>query len=324
LIKNERIQLSIFKESNTAVITGASSGIGRTAAFECALKGMHVWMIDIDEDDLQQTKEDIKNRMGCTFPDQKIKAIIADVGYEKDMKFASNIIFNDPSTKSVHFLMNNAAISIGENAIDTSMASFEEMMRTNLYGCIHSCQQFIPIMKEKGQAGLIVNTGSKQGITMPPGNLTYNVTKAALKTWTEGLEHDLMMDRTNQNGKLRAALLVPGWTNTSFKLKELRDRAKRSNNDKFNYENMKKVVANEEKPADGAWMPKEVFDYMLKKLNQGSFYIICPDNEVDSKTDKARMRWAMQDITEDRPPLSRWHPEWKGEFSQFLQSSTSK
>lgn len=312
----------VFRKQNTAVITGAASGIGRYASLACAMKGMHVWMIDKDEADLKQAKEMVLDKVGKAHLDQKIKAIVAHVGDESNMKFVSDIVFNSPTTSSVNFLMNNAAMAIGGNAVDTPMKDFGDMMKTNLYGCIHTCQNFIPRMKEKGQPGLIVNTGSKQGITCPPGNLTYNVTKAALKTWTEGLEHELMMERVDKGGKLQAALLVPGWTNTSIKMKELRDRAERSGNKGFKYESMKTVMTNEEYPADGAWMPKEVFDYMLKKLGEGSFYIICPDNEVDSHTDKVRMTWAMQDITEDRAPLSRWHPEWDSEYKKYLHEQS--
>ena len=205
-------------------------------------------------------------------------------------------------------------------------------------------------MKQRNNYGLVVNTGSKQGITMPPGNLTYNVTKAALKTWTEGLEHDFMIERRNDNAKLYSALLVPGWTNTSIQWKELRDRESRGGNrdgtgassatngkttstttttttttTSTTIEEMKQKVTHEDNPAKGAWMPKEVFDYMIKKLKEnGSFYIICPDNEIDTETDKLRMTWTMQDITEDRPPLSRWHPHWKGEFDKVLMQKKRK
>ncbi len=314
--------LDVFKPNHTAVITGAGSGIGRTAAFECAMKGMHVWLVDIDEDDLKKTKAEIKSRVEAGFPGyvQKIEAIVAHVGDEENMKFVAKTVFDDSTTKSVHFLMNNAAMSIGGGAIETPMKDWEKMMATNLYGPIHGCQVFIPTMKERKQPGIIVNTGSKQGITMPPGNLTYNVSKAALKTYTEGLEHELMMDRVNKGGKLKAALLVPGWVNTSIKIKELRDRAAIAKDEKFDYEQIKSITSHENNPADGAWMPKQVFDFMVNRLDGGSFYIVCPDNEVDSETDKCRMTWAMQDITEDRPPLSRWNPEWNGEFEKFLKS----
>lgn len=310
----------VFKRGHTAVITGASSGIGRSAALECALKGMNVWMIDIDEKDLKQAKAFVKSKVGKSYLDQKIQAIVANVSDEGNMEFAAKQVFTDKSTRSVHFLMNNAAMAVGGNAIDTPMSEFHTMIKTNLYGSIHTCQQFIPKMKELSEPGVIVNTGSKQGITMPPGNLTYNVTKAALKTFTEGLEHELMLERLNKGGKLKAALLIPGWVNTSIKVKEVRDRAVLAKIDTFDYEKAKKVSTCEEYPADGAWMPKQVFEYMFDKLDDGSFYIVCPDNEVDALTDKAKMTWTMQDITEDRPPLSRWHPEWDSQFDQFLES----
>ena len=202
--------------------------------------------------------------------------------------------------------------------LDTIDFTQEEESNDNdmTLGPIHGCQAFVPFMKNKNQCGLIVNTGSKQGITMPPGNLTYNVSKAALKTWTEGLEHELMTQRLYSGGKLRAALLVPGWVNTSIALKESRARAKMEG-ETFDEDD---VFFHEGKPAAGAWMSKEVIDFMFKELNDGKFYIICPDNDVDRETDNARMTWAMQDITQNRPPLSRWHPEWKDKFTDYLEA----
>ena len=89
----------------------------------------------------------------------------------------------------------------------TDMKTVAFTMGVNTYGPIHGCLAFVPKMKESKQPGIIVNTGSKQGITMPPGNLTYNMSKAALKCYTEGLEHEL---RSNEDSKhLRAALLIP-------------------------------------------------------------------------------------------------------------------
>ena len=81
---------------------------------------------------------------------------------------------------------------------------------------------------------------------------------------------------------------------------------------------VEKVFFHEKKPADGAWMPKQVVEFMMQELDQGRFYIICPDNDVDRETDNLRMTWTMQDITLNRPPLSRWHPEHKDNFSTFL------
>jgi hypothetical protein len=58
---------------------------------------------------------------------------------------------------------------------------------------------------------------------------------------------------------------------------------------------------------------------MLARLEAGDFYILCPDNDVDRATDEKRMAWAIGDVIENRPPLSRWHPAWAARFEAFLR-----
>jgi hypothetical protein len=58
---------------------------------------------------------------------------------------------------------------------------------------------------------------------------------------------------------------------------------------------------------------------LVESMNRGDFYIICPDNEVAGEVDNKRMLWAAQDITENRVPLSRWHPDYKAAFEAFLK-----
>ncbi|RUW64959.1 short-chain dehydrogenase, partial [Mesorhizobium sp. M1E.F.Ca.ET.063.01.1.1] len=72
-----------------------------------------------------------------------------------------------------------------------------------------------------------------------------------------------------------------------------------------------------EKPA-GAWTGEQVIDFMLASLKRGDFYILCPDNEVARPTDEKRMAWAIGDIIENRPALSRWHPDHKDAFATFM------
>jgi short-subunit dehydrogenase len=237
-----------------------------------------------------------------------------DVSDEKAMMGLSDEVFKDGG--KCNFLMNNAGVGKGGGSM-TEMETVRFTMGANTYGPIHGCLAFVPKMKESGEVGIIVNTGSKQGITMPPGNLTYNMSKAALKCYTEGLEHDL---RGQEGGKLRAALLVPGWVNTSIMLKSIR-ADKLAKGEPFDAST---VFFHEEKPAQGAWMPQQAVDFMIEELDKGKFYLICPDNDVDRETDKLRMTWTMQDITEDRPPLSRWHPDYKDKFTAFVEASTKK
>jgi len=136
--------------------------------------------------------------------------------------------------------------------------------------------------------------------------------------YTEGLEHDL---RSNEASKhLRSALLIPGWVNTSIVLKSVRQE-KLDKGEEFDPSD---VFFHEDKPASGAWMPQQVVDFMIQELDRGVFYIVCPDNDVDRETDNLRMTWTMQDITQDRPPLSRWHPDYKEKFNDYLKSNKTQ
>ena len=103
-----------------------------------------------------------------------------------------------------------------------------------------------------------------------------------MKTYTESLEHELRTHPNNQSPRrVTAHLLIPGWTTTGKQ---------------------------EHKP--GAWLPEQVVDVMLSGIAQGAFYIVCPDGEVTAEMDKKRVLWAAGDITENRPPLSRWHRDY--------------
>eukprot|EP00486_Rosalina_sp_Unknown_P011014 CAMPEP_0201592406 /NCGR_PEP_ID=MMETSP0190_2-20130828/190316_1 /ASSEMBLY_ACC=CAM_ASM_000263 /TAXON_ID=37353 /ORGANISM="Rosalina sp." /LENGTH=346 /DNA_ID=CAMNT_0048051173 /DNA_START=31 /DNA_END=1071 /DNA_ORIENTATION=- len=323
---------AILKAGNTAVITGASSGIGRATALYCSSIGMNAWMIDIDEEELKLAQELVKGKAKDA-KSQKIEMRKVDVSdYEAMSKLAAEVFDGDGKC---NFLMNNAGIGRGGGALE-DIKVYHKTINVNTFGPINGCQAFIPKMKESKEAGLIINTGSKQGITMPPGNLVYNVSgitmppgnlvynvsKAALKAYTEGLEFELMKERKEKEGKLKAALLVPGWVNTSIMLKNERLKAKEAGNEeKFDPSS---VYFSEDKPAKGAWMPSQVVDYMVEKLNDNKFYIICPDNDVTREIDNLKMTWTMQDLIEDRPPLSRWNPDYKDKYEKFMADNKPK
>jgi NAD(P)-dependent dehydrogenase (short-subunit alcohol dehydrogenase family) len=181
----------------------------------------------------------------------------------------------------VDCLVNNAVTRVGRG-FDADLSEWRRAMDVNLWGPIYGVRAFLPSLLENPGPACIVNVGSKQGITNPPGHPIYNMSKSALKTYTEVLEHELRSRDDNQGGnRVTAHLLVPGWTTTGKA---------------------------EHKP--GAWLPDQVVDLLLAGIAENRFYIICPDDEVTPEMDAKRILWAAQDITENRPPLSRWHPEY--------------
>lgn len=74
------------------------------------------------------------------------------------------------------------------------------------------------------------------------------------------------------------------------------------------------------KKPDEAWTAAQVIDYFLPYFERGDFYIICPDNAVTSEMDARRIMWAAQDMVNNRPALSRWHPDWKTAFERWMKS----
>jgi short-subunit dehydrogenase len=148
-------------------------------------------------------------------------------------------------------------------------------------------------MIERGKPGFIVNTGSKQGITSPPGNTAYNASKAAVKTLTEGLAHTL---RNLPNCQISAHLLIPGFTYTSNAARRIPT----------------KPVA--------AWTAEQVAERLIQGLERKEFYILCQDNETTRDQDERRILWAAGDLVENRPALSRWHPDYKEAFDAFMEA----
>jgi len=191
----------------------------------------------------------------------------------------------------VHVLMNNAGIQPGSNMFG-ARANWDRLLQVNLGGVINGTQAFGPGMIAHGEPGLIINTGSKQGITTPPGDPAYNVSKAGVKPFTEALQHEL---RNTKRCRISAHLLIPGFVFTPLT-----------------------ASGRTEKPS-GAWTPEQTIEFMIARLEAGDFYILCPDNDVKREIDERRILWAARDIVENRPPLSRWHPDYADQFAAFLK-----
>ena len=271
-----------FAKTNLAVITGGASGIGLASAKRFAAFGMKLCLVDLDPARLQAAAADIGGAAD-------ILTVAADVGRREEIDRVRDAVLERFGPPDV--LMNNAGIQPASTAIHAGDA-WSRIIDVNLWGVVHGTQAFVPAMIAHGRPGLVINTGSKQGITTPPGNAAYNVSKAGVKVFTETLQHEL---RNTEGCKVAAHLLIPGFVFTGL---TAGDRT--------------------EKPA-AAWTPEQTADFMLAGIEAGDFYILCPDNDVDRPTDERRMTWAMGDIVQNRPPLSRWHPEYKTAFESFLQ-----
>lgn len=270
-----------------AVITGGASGIGLAAASHFARLGLKVCIADHDDEKLARAAE----LLTYVAPggSENIMSLAVDVSHRGNMEKLEAAVRGRFGGTDV--LMNNAGIQPG-SAMFGPLDAWHRVLEVNLWGIINGAQVFAPGMIARKRPGLIINTGSKQGITTPPGDPAYNVAKAGVKAFTEALQHDL---RNTPDCRISAHLLIPGFVYTG-----LTARGRR------------------EKPA-GAWTAEQTVDFMLERLAAGDFYILCPDNDVPRALDEKRILWAAGDIVENRPPLSRWHPDYAEAFKRFVE-----
>ena len=237
-----------LSDGAVAVITEAASGIGLATAQALSARGLSIVLIDLDAAKLDAAASALDGPSYCQamdVSDGSAMAVLADSVFDRFGR--------------VDLLMNNAAIRVA-GATDESLENWRRTMEVNFWAAVLAERAFLPRKLEARTPGIILNTGSKQGITNPPGNVIYNVAKSALKTYTEQLQHTL---RNTEGCQITAHLLVPGFT-----------------------------ITGPHKPNPGGWSPEKLVAYMLPRLERGDFYIICPDNEVTSEMDAKRMAWS--------------------------------
>lgn len=271
-----------FTNGGVAVITGGASGIGRAAARQAAAAGMKLALVDVNAGKLAALEAELSAIVGAA----NILTAQADVADFAAMRhLASDVAAR---LGPVTLLMNNAAAFVGggPGGILDANENWQRVFAVNVMGPVNGVQAFLPGMLAAGKPASIVNTGSKQGLTNPPGNPAYNTSKAAVNAYTQNLARDL---RERPGCAVTAHLLIPGWTTTG-----------------------------DAQPNPSAWMPEQVIDFMQAAMARDGFFILCPDNETSAITDHKRIYWNALDIMLDRPALSRWHPDHKQAFAAFL------
>jgi len=269
-------------QGGLAVVTGAASGVGLVAATRFAQAGLGVVLADLEGDALANATAQIRAIAQDGAP---VLAVPTDVSDSDQVAALADQAF---AAGEVAVLMNNAGIGLPTGSWENA-TNWRKNIEVNLFGVMNGIHAFVPRMIAADRPAVVVSTGSKQGITTPPGNAGYNVSKAGVKVMTEMLAHDLVQ----AGAKVSAHLFVPGFTYTGMIQRFMPD-----------------------KPA-AAWTSEEAVDHFIARMSEGDFYILCPDNDVTPEVDAKRVAWAFGNIIENRPPLSRWHPDYAAAFAAY-------
>ncbi len=283
---SEPVHHPAITAGKVAVVTGGAGGIGLAVSRRLGQAGMIVVLADLPGAALDAAAGRLRD------DGIDVRTVPVDVGDPAQIATLHQVA---SAAGPVALLLNNAGRE-GGGGILAGDGIWERTLATNLMGPLYGIQRFLPDMLAADWPCAIVNTGSKQGITLPPGDTAYNVSKAGLKALTESLAHDLIATE----GRITAHLLIPGFTYTGFSER-------------------RGIV---EKP-DAAWTADQVASFLIAGMAAGDFYILCPDNDVSRTVDERRIAWSAGDIIENRPALSRWHPDYAQAFAAHMKGDVA-
>lgn len=189
--------------AKTAFITGATSGIGLASAKALAKEGYELALAARSTDKLEAVKTEIEKEYGVP-----VMTYTMDVRNTEEMKQTVADFLQKKGAPDV--LLNNAGLARGlESYEKTEEADILQMLDTNIRGLFLLTHEFLPAMTEKG-SGHIVNLGSTAGLYAYPGAAVYCATKAAVKTFSDGIRMDVI------DTDIKVTTIQPGLVETNF------------------------------------------------------------------------------------------------------------
>jgi NAD(P)-dependent dehydrogenase (short-subunit alcohol dehydrogenase family) len=186
-----------------AVVTGAASGIGRALAARFAAEGMRCVLADIEEDALARAVSELRAAGAA------VTGVRTDVASAADVQALADRALGEFG--AVHVLCNNAGVGAGSDFAKIPLDVWEWVLGVNLWGVIHGCRTFLPILLEQDE-GHIVNTSSMAALNGHPlGLAPYTVSKFGVLGLSQNLFFELAALGRRHVG---VSVLIPGLTRT--------------------------------------------------------------------------------------------------------------
>lgn len=218
----------------TAVVTGASSGIGRAYALRLAEMGHHLLLVARDSERLEAVKREVEER------GSQAEVMAVDLEQSEGIEAVADRIAHLPR---LEFLVNNAGFGTMGDFVDVEIAAHVAMINVHVLATIRLTHAALAGMLARGR-GKIVNVSSMSAFLIGPGQTTYAATKALLVSFCESLQGEL------EGTGVRVQALCPGFTKTDF-----------HNRPPFAHFDREKI-------SPGLWKtPEEVVDASLAGLN---------------------------------------------------------
>jgi NAD(P)-dependent dehydrogenase (short-subunit alcohol dehydrogenase family) len=176
----------------TALITGASKGLGKAIALALAQAGARIALVSRDRTKLNDVAAEIRGSGG------NASVFVADVTDEAQVAQARDAVAAQFGG-TLHILINNAGINIRKPVTDFTLAEWNSVLTTNLTSVFLLCRAFVPMMKGRGY-GRIINMTSMMSHISLPGRTAYSASKTALLGFNRALALELAAEKITVNG----------------------------------------------------------------------------------------------------------------------------
>jgi NAD(P)-dependent dehydrogenase (short-subunit alcohol dehydrogenase family) len=252
-----------FKDK-VAVITGAASGIGRALAGRCAQEGMRVVLADVEAPALARAEAELREAGA------EVLAVLTDVSQAADVEALAQRTLD--AYGAVHLLCNNAGVSAGSTAWESTVNDWRWVIGVNLWGVLHGVRVFLPVMLEQDAESHIVNTASVAGLISYAPDAPYHVTKHAIVALSEKLYYDLAW----RGARVQVSVLCPGLVRTQI-MDAGRNRPPALRNDPATSTltpEVKAALAAYRQAIEAGMSPDRVVDCVFQAIVDGQFYIL--------------------------------------------------
>ena len=255
-------------QNKTAVISGGAEGIGLSVAQALGAQGMNIVLADISQDNLAKAEQQLKDS-GVA-----VLAVALDVAQEQQWQAVAEQAI--ATFGKVHMLVNNAGVGGDVGPIDNiDSAGWQWTLDVNLMGVVYGAKTLVPLMKQHGEGGWVINVASMAGMGGVPFGSSYTATKNAVVALSESWFVEL------KSQKIHVAVLCPAFVQTRIH-ESYRNRQERyKNSDKPSGSDKainSAAAAAAKKAVEGGIEVEIVGKRVVEALNQGELYIFTHPN----------------------------------------------
>jgi NAD(P)-dependent dehydrogenase (short-subunit alcohol dehydrogenase family) len=252
----------------TAIISGGAEGIGFSVAQAVGKQGMNVVIGDIDADQLKQAKASLEA--------QGIAVLTVQMDVSKQDHWKALAEQAKTRFGKIHMLLNNAGVTGTPGAIEqTDDKDWRWVLDVNLMGVIYGAEAIIPLMKEHGEGGWVINVASMAGMMGVPYAGAYTATKFAVVSVSESWHAELKPDN------IQVSVLCPAFVKTRINQSHRNKHSEYKQEEQVDIEsseNLSELAGHLQKVVDAGLAPEIVGERVVEAISAGELYIFTHPN----------------------------------------------